>query len=71
MSLSKCNEIVIIVDLYVDGMKVEGVVHFLGGAFVGAAPHLTYRYLLESLSKQGYLIVTTPYRLEFDYIAMM
>lgn len=45
-----------------------GVIHFLGGAFVGAAPHLTYRYLLESLSDAGYVVVATPYRLDFDYV---
>ena len=32
----------------------RGVIHFLGGAFVAAAPHLTYRLLLEELGKQGY-----------------
>jgi hypothetical protein len=48
--------------------QVVGVIHFLGGAFVGAAPHLTYRYLLENLAERGYLIVATPYRLAFDYI---
>ena len=48
--------------------KPYGVIHFLGGAFVGAAPHITYRYLLETLCDQGYLIVATPYRLEMDYI---
>jgi len=42
-----------------------GVIHFLGGAFVGAAPHLTYRYLLESLAEAGYVVVATPYRLDF------
>lgn len=42
-----------------------GVIHFLGGAFVGAAPHLTYRYLLESLAEVGYVVVATPYRLDF------
>jgi len=46
----------------------KGVIHFLGGAFVGAAPHLTYRYLLESLADAGYVVVATPYRLEFDYV---
>ena len=45
-----------------------GVIHFLGGAFVGAAPHLTYRYLLESLADAGYVVVATPYRLDFDYL---
>lgn len=45
----------------------RGIIHFLGGAFVGAAPHFTYRYLLGSLCDQGYIVVTTPYRLQFNY----
>ena len=44
-----------------------GVIHFLGGAFVGAAPHVAYRYLLESLCDAGFVVVATPYRLDFDY----
>ncbi len=36
------------------------VVHFLGGAFVGAAPQLTYRLLLESLAARG-VMVSTPF----------
>ncbi|MGK7890849.1 MAG: DUF1350 family protein [Leptolyngbyaceae cyanobacterium] len=36
------------------------IVHFLGGAFVAAAPQLTYRWLLEQLAKQQYAIVATP-----------
>lgn len=38
-----------------------GLVHFLGGAFVAAAPHLTYRWLLEKLADRGYAIVATPF----------
>lgn len=49
-------------------IKPLGVIHFLGGAFVGAAPHLTYKYLLESLADAGYIIVATPYRLNMDYV---
>ena len=45
-----------------------GVIHFLGGAFVGAAPHLTYRYMLEGLVDAGYIVVATPYHLDFDYV---
>ena len=48
--------------------RVFGVIHFVGGAFVGAAPHLSYRYLLESLCDEGYIIVATPYKLDFDYL---
>ena len=56
-----------------DWMEVEGnwilrplrgpataVVHFLGGAFVGAAPQLTYRLLLESLAARGVMVGTIP-----------
>mmetsp|Transcript_26356 Transcript_26356/g.43988 ORF Transcript_26356/g.43988 Transcript_26356/m.43988 type:complete len:526 (-) Transcript_26356:201-1778(-) len=50
------------------GERPAGVVHFLGGAFVGAAPHITYKYMLETLADQGYLVVATPYRLDMDYI---
>lgn len=45
----------------------RAVLHFLGGAFVGAAPHLTYRYLLTGLAERGFLVVATPYNLSFDY----
>ncbi len=43
------------------------VVHFLGGAFVAAAPHITYRLLLEDLAKQGYAIIATPFINNFDH----
>ena len=49
-------------------VQPAGVIHFLGGAFVGAAPHITYRYLLESLNVAGFIIVATPYRLDMDYL---
>jgi len=52
----------------ISGKPPIAVIHFLGGAFAGAAPHLTYRYLLESLCEAGYIIVATPYRLELDYV---
>jgi hypothetical protein len=45
------------------------LLHFLGGAIVGAAPHISYRYLLERLADQGYLIVATPYDLSFDHLS--
>jgi len=46
----------------------RALIHFLGGAFVGAAPHVAYRYILERLSDRGYLIVATPFNLSFDYL---
>eukprot|EP00638_Chattonella_subsalsa_P003464 CAMPEP_0117758720 /NCGR_PEP_ID=MMETSP0947-20121206/15571_1 /TAXON_ID=44440 /ORGANISM="Chattonella subsalsa, Strain CCMP2191" /LENGTH=449 /DNA_ID=CAMNT_0005579011 /DNA_START=267 /DNA_END=1616 /DNA_ORIENTATION=+ len=51
-----------------EDVPVKALIHFLGGAFVGAAPHLTYKYLLEGLAEKGYLIVATPYPLDFDYL---
>ena len=36
--------------------RATSVVHFLGGAFVGAAPQLTYRLLLESLAARGIMV---------------
>lgn len=51
-------------------VEIVGVIHFLGGAFVGAAPHLTYKYFLENLASYGYIVVTTPYDLTFDYISI-
>jgi Protein of unknown function (DUF1350) len=47
----------------------RAVIHFLGGALVGAAPQITYRYLLEKLADNGFLIVATPYNLSFDHLA--
>ena len=50
------------------GIPVRAVVHFLGGAFVGVAPHFAYRFLLESLADEGYVIIATPYKLTFSYV---
>lgn len=47
----------------------RGVIHFVGGAFAGAAPQLTYRLLLETLCDRGELaIIATPYSLSFDHL---
>jgi hypothetical protein len=46
------------------------IVHFLGGAFVAAAPHLTYRCLLEQLGAQGYVVVATPFVNTLDHAAI-
>jgi hypothetical protein len=47
-----------------------GIIHFLGGAFVATAPHLTYRWLLEELAVQGYLVVATPFVNTLDHQAI-
>lgn len=47
-----------------------GIVHFLGGAFVATAPHLTYRWLLEQLAAQGFAVVATPFVNTLDHEAI-
>jgi hypothetical protein len=45
----------------------RALVHFIGGAFVGAAPQLAYRPLLEALAARGALVLATPYATGFDH----
>ncbi|CAM8898091.1 unnamed protein product [Rhodiola kirilowii] len=52
----------------VKGRKVRGVVQFLGGAFIGAVPEVTYSYMFELLAKEGFLIVSVPYNVTFDHL---
>lgn len=47
-----------------------GIVHFLGGAFVGTAPQLTYKWLLEQIAEAGFAIITTPFVNGFDHLAI-
>lgn len=47
--------------------RARGVIHFLGGAFIATAPHVTYRSLLESLANAGYAIVATPFVNTMDH----
>ena len=47
----------------------RALLHFLGGALVGASPHITYRYMLERLAEKGFLVVATPYQLSFDHLS--
>ncbi len=50
--------------------RPTAIVHFLGGAFVAAAPQVTYRALLEFLADQGYVVVATPFINTFDHEAI-
>jgi hypothetical protein len=47
-----------------------GIIHFLGGAFVGTAPNFTYRWLLENLAKAGYAMIATPFVNTLDHHAI-
>ncbi|MDB9318607.1 DUF1350 family protein [Nodularia spumigena] len=50
--------------------KPIGIIHFLGGAFVATAPHLTYRWLLEQLANKGYVIIATAFVNTLDHVAI-
>jgi|AntAceMinimDraft_1070359.scaffolds.fasta_scaffold66453_1 hypothetical protein len=51
------------------GVTPRAVVHFIGGAFVGASPQLTYRLFLEALTSRGsLLVVATPFGIGFDHL---
>lgn len=50
------------------GTKAESVAFYLGGAFVGAAPQLAYRPLLEALASRGVAVVAVPYSTSFDHL---
>lgn len=50
--------------------RPKAIIHFLGGAFIATAPHVTYRWLLENLAQQGYVIVATPFVNTFDHGAI-
>ena len=43
------------------------MVHFLGGVFVSPQPENAYRYLLESLANRGYVVIATPFTVDFEY----
>ncbi|CAJ1972374.1 unnamed protein product [Sphenostylis stenocarpa] len=47
--------------------KPRAIIKFLGGAFIGAVPEVTYGYLIESLAKEGFLVVVVPYNVTFDH----
>jgi len=47
-----------------------GIIHFLGGAFVATAPHITYRLLLENTAEKGFIVVATPFVNTFDHQAI-
>ena len=48
--------------------RPKGVVHFLGGAFAGAAPQLAYQFLINWIANAGYTVVATPYAVTFRHL---
>uniref|UniRef100_A0A2P2J311 DUF1350 domain-containing protein n=1 Tax=Rhizophora mucronata TaxID=61149 RepID=A0A2P2J311_RHIMU len=49
------------------GKKPRAIVDFLGGAFIGAIPEVTYSYFIELLAKEGFLVISVPYNVTFDH----
>ena len=47
--------------------KPTAIVEFLGGAFIGAVPEVTYGYLIQLLANEGFLIIFVPYNVTFDH----
>ncbi|MDY7022439.1 MAG: DUF1350 family protein, partial [Cyanobacteriota bacterium] len=45
----------------------KGIIRFIGGAFFGSFPILSYRYFLRKLFEAGYTIVAIPFRFTFDH----
>ncbi|KAL7122488.1 hypothetical protein ACP275_01G048800 [Erythranthe tilingii] len=50
-----------------NGRKPKALIKFLGGAFIGAVPEVTYSYLIGLLANEGYLIICVPYDVTFDH----
>ena len=50
--------------------RPRGTVHFLGGAFAGAAPQVAYALLLQLLAEAGYTCVATPYAVTFQHLIL-
>ncbi|KAB5553042.1 hypothetical protein DKX38_010353 [Salix brachista] len=49
------------------GRKPLAIIKFLGGAFIGAVPEVTYSCLIELLAKNGYVVILVPYNVTFDH----
>ncbi|KAJ6924207.1 hypothetical protein NC652_017494 [Populus alba x Populus x berolinensis] len=49
------------------GIKPRAIIKFLGGAFIGAVPEVTYSCLIELLAKDGYVVILVPYNVTFDH----
>lgn len=49
--------------------RPKGVVHFIGGAFAGAAPNLFYDVLIDKVASSGYTVISTPYAVSFQHDA--
>ena len=47
--------------------KAKGIIHFLGGAFAGAAPSTLYSRCIRTFTKAGYVVITNAYAVTFRH----
>ena len=47
--------------------EIKGIVHFVGGAFAGAAPVSLYSEFLEYIVEDGFNVIVTPYQVTFRH----
>lgn len=47
--------------------NIKGIIHFLGGAFAGAAPSSLYSGFIEGLNRAGFVVLSTPYKVTFKH----
>ncbi|MBD2326155.1 DUF1350 family protein [Alkalinema sp. FACHB-956] len=45
----------------------KGIIQFIGGAFFGSFPTLSYQYFLKQLFQAGYTIISLPFRFTFNH----
>lgn len=50
-----------------DASNVKGVVHFLGGAFAGAAPSTLYGRCIKAFTEAGFVVITNAYAVTFRH----
>ncbi|KAK9806903.1 hypothetical protein WJX72_006952 [[Myrmecia] bisecta] len=48
--------------------RPRGIVHFIGGAFAGAAPQLLYPLLIELITEAGFTVISTPFAVTFKHL---
>lgn len=48
--------------------KPRALIHFIGGAFIGAVPEVTYSLFIELLTRQDFLVIATPYNVTFEHV---
>ncbi|MCC0178294.1 DUF1350 family protein [Waterburya agarophytonicola K14] len=56
--------------VYLPRKKIIGIIHFLGGAFVATVPQISYRDILEQITREGYAVIATPFVNTFNHFTI-